>query len=276
MSLIPSSATTTQALYNSTNNYNINHLNLQSINNFQLRLSALPDKEKKAFIKQFRFNRRLNAEKSNQKLNNSHLMMDMPTPPTTTPSTSTTQISNQSNDIDDEMASLHNKNQSSLKIFRKQHTNDQQQSADSAATATTIKKKSLGSKIDDYIYEEHQKKKKLKRTMSNQISQSSSSTEQNIIESTPPVQHHTLPIQHYVFTGWDDYFERYHKISTNQSFLRIKTTTTNDNNSGDFMGNINENDSTTTSSVNYGKSERLKFKVNPLSCLINYFSFFFQ
>ncbi len=234
-----------------------------------MRLSALPDKEKRAFIKQFRFSRnnRLNAEKSNHTLNLSNMMDTSSTTATVTTFINNTQILGPSHDFDDEITSLHNKNQSSLKIFRKQQS--------STTTNTTseqphhlesTKKKSLSSKIDDFIYEE-QKKKKLKRTISSQISsQSENSNEQTSIINN--IEHQ--PIQHYVFTGWEDYFERYHKISTNQSFLRIKNVTnTNSGDNGDFVGG-NENDSASLT-VNYGKSERLKFKVsyNPLLDLLH-------
>jgi hypothetical protein len=224
-----------------------------------LRLSALPDKEKRAFIRQFRFIRinRLNAEKSNHTLNLSN-MMDISSTTATT-FINNTHIVGSSKDFDDEITSLHNKNQSSLKIFRKQ------QSSTTTTTTTSeqphhlesTKKKSLSSKIDDFIYEE-QKKKKLKRTISSQISSQSNGENSNEQTSINNIEHQ--PIQHYVFTGWEDYFERYHKISTNQSFLRIKNVTnTNSGDNGDFVGG-NENDST-SSTVNYGKSERLKFKV---------------
>lgn len=225
-----------------------------------MRLSALPDKEKRAFIRQFRFIRinRLNAEKSNHTLNLSNMMDTSST--TATTFINNTHIVGSSKDFDDEITSLHNKNQSSLKIFRKQ------QSSTTTTTTTTseqphhlesTKKKSLSSKIDDFIYEE-QKKKKLKRTISSQISSQSNGENSNEQTSINNIEHQ--PIQHYVFTGWEDYFERYHKISTNQSFLRIKNVTnTNSGDNGDFVGG-NENDST-SSTVNYGKSERLKFKV---------------
>ena len=280
------------ALYNSTNNY-INHLNLQSINNFQLRLSALPDKEKRAFINQFRLNRRMHTastivnQSSNQTLNVSHVeaaINNTPTAPSSLAATSSTTILSNSfsnhqhqSDLDDEIASLHNKNQSSLKIFRKKHelssiaslNQSQQQESSSGSQSIVTRKKLTSHRNDDFCYEEQIKKKKLKRTSSqhvlgtltNNSHGTNSSEEQNILSRSIS---ETLPIQHYVFTGWDDYFERFHKISTNQSvLLRVKNVNNNENSSNTDLplvaANISENIG--DSSVNYGKSERLKFKV---------------
>ena len=280
----------TIALYNSTNNY-INHLNLQSINNFQLRLSALPEKEKRAFIKQFRFNRH-NTTQNESKYHNNHTVSNIDTSISTPVSTALAILTNgphnsatsYQQDIDDEITSLHNKNQSSLKIFRKQYEFNSNTSTESQSFITTIITKKKLNKNDNNnstcdlnssFYE--QKKKNFKRVFSYQQMNTSISEQHNSRSIESPQQGNLcrsfsetpMQQQHYVFTGWDDYFERFHKISTNQAqILRTRNNAEQNNNSDlQTVTNISENNSngetvlSTNTTVNYGKSERLKFKV---------------
>ncbi len=239
-----------------------------------MRLSALPEKEKRAFIKQFRISRHNRHEQHTQTLLNVS-SFDTTTIATQaintsvaaaaaiqTTITTTLNLLNQNDDFDDEATSLHNKNQSSLKIFRKQYEFNNASESQSFITTIITKKKPKNDLSDISFDESQHKKKKLKPSLSSQnlVNETEAST-----STLNLYNHRNNDTQHFLFTGWDDYFDRFHKISTNQSqIIRNQLLSRNNEQNNELaqqtVTNINENNDSTTSQ--YGKSERLKFKVS--------------
>ncbi len=226
--------------YNKADNvyYIKNHLNLQSIENFQLRLSALPQYIKNSILRKFK-----------TKMNK--------TKPYLSYNTSSTSLFdyNSDEDNDDLLVSLHNKQSSSMKIYRNKQLDQHGHGASSKRKLHKAESEQYAEDLDDSMNE--RRKKKFKRVSSN--------TSVNIRFDGSSVPNSNAPS---IVVSWDDFFDRFHKISTSQNYRQQQYV--RDINVESFPNNQENNDSNTSNNI---KSERLKFKVDFHDILkrLNYF-----